>query len=309
MMSHDCVVVPGWGALIAQYSDSFYNKETGIINKPQRKVGFNSSVSHNDGLLAQSIVRREGITYDQAVRFIADSVVTFKQQLLEGNDVSLGRLGFFHSNEGLTEFIPFYHETRNDQYFGLRSINFKTLAQLHEEQGQEQEQISTVVVRTNWTRRAMQIAASVILLIALVPVLTTPMMHSDDNTLASLNLPEVKKPSRPVFNWDSAKTDLAIALPEQAFEVRQQATVEPKVEVADIKTNDTGRYYLVISSLSNEKQVREYLGSHHDLEGKMQVLKRGNKYRIYIARDNNAANLYKVKATLPDRYGDAWVCD
>ncbi len=317
MMSHDCVIVPGWGALIAQYSDSFFNEEAGIIGKPQRKVGFNSSVNHNDGLLAQSIVRREGITYDEAVRFIAMSVTTFKQQLAAGNEVSLGRLGFFHSNDGLVDFIPFYHEMCNDEYFGLRSIKFKTLAQLQQEQeiaNQQTTVTTTVVRRTSWRRRAMQVAASIIVLLALVPVLTTPILRSD--SFATLGLPEVKKPARPALSWDSVKVDLAVALPEQAI-LDEQATArrtpihsekdEPK---AVATTSESGRYYLIISSLSNDKQVREYLGSHHDIDGRqLQVLRRGNKYRIYVARDNNPANLYKVKQTLPERYSDAWVCD
>lgn len=326
MISNDCVVIPGWGALIAQYSDSFYNEAEGIINKPERKVGFNSSVNHNDGLLAQSIVRREGITYDEAVRFIADSVTTFKQQLNAGNEVSLGRLGFFHSNNGLIDFIPFYHETSNDEYFGLRSVNFKTLAQLRQEQetAQEQEQqVETIVVHRSWARRAMQIAASIVVLLALVPVLTTPILKNNDSTQAGLKLPEIKQPARTtIFNWDSAQVDLAVAIPEQEIESQQAiekrlAKIEKmvaeeakeKVETSFASTSGSGRYYLVISSLSNEKQVKEYLGSHKDMDGKMKVLKRGNKFRIYVARDNNANKLYKIKHELPERYQDAWVCD
>lgn len=325
MISHDCVVVPGWGALIAQYSDSFYSEADGIISKPQRKVGFNSSVNHNDGLLAQSIVRREGISYDEAVRYIADSVTTFKQQLNAGNEVSLGRLGFFHSNDGLIDFIPFYHETSNDEYFGLRSVNFKTLAQLRQEQeaAQEQPVVETVVVHTSWARRAMQIAASIVVLLALVPVLTTPILKDSDSTLASLKLPEVKQPARTtIFSWDSAQVDLAVAIPEQEIETQQAIEkrlakvqkmaadeAKEKVETSFASTSGSGRYYLIISSLSTEKQVKEYLGSHKDMQGKMHVLKRGNKYRIYVARDNNANKLYKIKHELPERYHDAWVCD
>lgn len=331
MMTHDCVIVPGWGALIAQYSDSFYNEEAGVINKPQRKVGFNSSVNHNDGLLAQSIVRREGITYDEAIHFIADSVTTFKQQLNEAGEVSLGRLGFFHNNDGLTEFIPFFHERCNDEYFGLRSFNFKTLEQLRSEQEQTTITIpqETVVPQRHWARRAMQIAASIIVLLALVPILTTPIVDFKNQHQASLNLPQVKTSQRTVFNWDTASVDLAIALPQVEIEdsiARAEARVaeikkqeelakkaakekEEQVIAALDNTNKSGKYYLVISSLSNEKQVREYLGSHNDMKGKMNVLKRGNKFRIYVARDNNANNLYKIKSSLPQRYSDAWVCD
>lgn len=320
MMSNDCVVIPGWGALIAQYSDSFFNKESGVISKPQRKVGFNSSVNHNDGLLAQSVVRHEGITYDEAVRFIADSVTTFKQQLNAGNEVSLGRLGFFMNNGGLIEFIPFFHESSNDEYFGLRSVNFKTLSQLKAEQEQPAEvveQAAEPTQRKSWGRRALQMAASIIVLLALVPVLTTPIVSDQNQNLASLNLPKVTMPQQGRVNWDTLKANFAIALPAQALEdtkeeaPAQEVIAEEQPTTQEVLSNagTSGKYYLIISSLSNEKQVKEFLGSHHDLEGKMQVLKRGNKFRIYVARDDNASNLYKLKASLPERYKDAWVCD
>lgn len=333
MMTHDCVIIPGWGALIAQYSDSFFNEDAGIINKPQRKVGFNSSVNHNDGLLAQSIVRREGITYDEAVRFIADSVTTFKQQLNDAGEVSLGRLGFFHNNDGLVDFIPFFHESCNDEYFGLRSVNFKTLEQLRKEQEQLQEGESVhetiIVAQRHWARRAMQIAASIIVLLALVPVLTTPVVSIKGHDQASLNLPSVKAPQRQIFNWDTASVNLTIALPQaevkdsiaraqaKASELKRQQKLEELAKkqkenqalAALDNASGNGKYYLIISSLSNEKQVCEFLGSHDDMKGKMQVLKRGNKFRIYVARDNNANNLYKIKSSLPERYHDAWVCD
>lgn len=307
MMSHDCVIVPGWGALIAQYSDSLFNEEAGIINKPQRKVGFNASVSHNDGLLAQSIVRREGITYDEAMLFIANSVTTFKQQLSAGNEVSLGRLGFFGSDNGLVEFIPFYRETSNDEYYGLRTMQFKTLAQLRKEQElPASEVVETVVVRTSWARRAMQVAASIVVLLALLPVLTTPITRGD--SYASLNLPEVKKVERTAFDWDSIKGDLAVTLPQQAIDA-EKPVVAPQTEET-LANEGGGRYYLIVSSLSNMKQVKEYLKYHRDINGnKPQVLKRGNKYRIYVARSNNASQLYRLKSALPERYNDAWVCD
>ena len=110
MMHHDCVVIPGWGALVAQYSEPFYDASRSEMEKPVRRVGFNASVSHNDGLLAQSLVRRERLTYDEAVRFIDQSVTSFRQQLAGGGELSMGRLGFFHSDgQGRIEFIPFYH--------------------------------------------------------------------------------------------------------------------------------------------------------------------------------------------------------
>jgi hypothetical protein len=48
---HDCVVVPGWGAFIAQYEPARIDAESGLIVPPSRAISFNQSVMHNDGLL------------------------------------------------------------------------------------------------------------------------------------------------------------------------------------------------------------------------------------------------------------------
>ena len=54
MMYNDCVVIPGWGALIANYASS--SVESGKVARPGRLIGFNSTISHNDGMLATSLM-------------------------------------------------------------------------------------------------------------------------------------------------------------------------------------------------------------------------------------------------------------
>ena len=200
MMNNDCVVIPGWGALIAQYSESFYNEKSHVIQKPQRQVAFNAAVNHNDGLLAQSLIRRERITYTQAVQCIDQNVESFKKLLAQGDELSFGRLGFFHAtSKGHIEFVPFYHETANDEYFGLRSVKFRTLAEIQAEK-QAQQQFEQAVAaamqrRPNHWRRWAQMAASIAVLISLAVLLSTPIISNQDTNpnYASLNLPQVKK--------------------------------------------------------------------------------------------------------------------
>ena len=84
MMRHDCVAIPGWGAFIANYNTSRFDESREVMERPQRNIGFNASADHNDGLLVQSLMRREGLDYDEAMRFIANSVTSFRQQLSKG---------------------------------------------------------------------------------------------------------------------------------------------------------------------------------------------------------------------------------
>ena len=131
--------------------------------------------------------------------------------------------------------------------------------------------------------------------------------------MASLNLPSVSKPHSQIIDWSDAKADFAVALPPQAVKEQKQAISKPvkqesQQEQSNLLLNEGGSYYLVISSLSNPKQVNAFLASNSDIAAHTQVLHSGKYYRVCVARSHNQSHLYNVKAQLPDKYSDAWIC-
>ncbi|MBQ7690815.1 MAG: hypothetical protein IJT30_06480 [Muribaculaceae bacterium] len=311
MMHHDCVVIPGWGALVAQYSESFYDSNRRLLEKPVRQVGFNASVSHNDGLLAQSLVRREGLAYDEAVRFIEQSVTTFRQQLAQGGELGMGRLGFFHADsEGRFEFIPFYHEMCNDQYFGLRSVRFTPLEELEREAdvapAKPAEPARGAIVRPNWlSRRVLQTAASVAVLLGLGVLLSTPVLvNRHPHDAASLSLPAVSVPHTTSVPEATASQATTATARTAAETTHAQPPVAPG---AELLLDEGGKYYLVVSTLTSTKQVDKFLEVHPELQGHTYVEHSGKHYRVCVARAQDPAALYAFKNTLPKAYSQAWV--
>ena len=63
---HDCVVVPGWGAWIVQSVSAAVIGNAAPI-PPRKWLSFNAALSHNDGMLAHSLMRAEGCSYDEAM--------------------------------------------------------------------------------------------------------------------------------------------------------------------------------------------------------------------------------------------------
>ena len=111
MLSNDCVVVPGFGAFIAQYTSSHNGAQNSTFTSPKRSISFNASINHNDGLLANSIAKKASIPYAEALKQIEKSTTICRQALSDGSEVPFGRLGFFISNgEGHIEFIPFQQQ-------------------------------------------------------------------------------------------------------------------------------------------------------------------------------------------------------
>ena len=89
---HDCVIVPGFGAFISQYSST---NENGIISSLNRNITFNASIDYNDGLLINSLMRRERISSEFAKNLIAEYVCCIRTQLKHEGEIPLGRLGYF----------------------------------------------------------------------------------------------------------------------------------------------------------------------------------------------------------------------
>ncbi len=306
MSCNDCVIVPGWGALIAQYEPSTANEAAGVINKPRRCVSFNASVSHNDGLLAQSMVRRDGVTYDEAIKTITSHVTLYRQLLEGGEEVPFGKLGFFKLNsDSKVEFTPFYHASANDEFFGLKSIKMQPLAALQQAAQQsaaDREQPARVISfvdekpsRANlFVRSYMRIAASIIVLLGLYCMLSTPVAvdfsHQDT---ASLSIPQIKQQPR--------QTIKRVAAPAQQPSVKEEQSSSAESQLG------SGRYYLIVSTFKTKAQAEKYIATHTDVNAGIRL--KGNTYRVYVARSNDYCQLIKDIDNLPAAYQNAWVSD
>lgn len=297
---HDCVVVPEWGAFIANYDASSYDAEAKLMSRPRRSIGFNASVSHNDGLLAQSLVRREGIEYNEAMKFIADSVTTFRQQLAMDCEVSMGRLGYFRRNEGrFIEFVPFYRENGADQFFGLNDMQIKDVANLEHEAELAAETPAAANVpkeRNLFVRKASRIAASVAVLIGLGMVLTTPMIvDRDHHNLASM-APAVSAP----------KTQQLNVTVEHGVSSQGITVVEPQSRIASVG-NESGRYYMVIATVRNQHELDAFKNSNPSLVPYMKILKYKEFMCVYVARSDDYNTLMGLRDELPERLRDIWI--
>lgn len=298
MMCHDCVVIPGWGAFIANYSIADYDSEQQLIECPRRLIGFNANACHNDGLLAQSLMRREGIAYDEAMRFINDSVTTFNQQLALDCEVSMGRLGYFKRNDNqLIEFVPFLGDNTCDQFYGLTGLGIKTVSTLEQELS---EPITTPAAltaerRNLFTRKAAQIAASVAVLIGLGVLFSTPIIVDRSHDMASI-APEITAPQ-----------------PQQLGMTVQHGAVPQSVEMVESNPalaavgNSTGKYYMVIATLRNQHELDAFKAKYPTLVPYMKMLDYKGYTCVYVARSDNYNALMDLRGELPERLRDVWI--
>lgn len=322
LTKHDCVIVPGWGAFLVQYTNAFSFEDNGLYKRPNRFVSFNSSVSHNDGMLVSSLVRKNGITYENACREVADFVATLRKQLDYDGSVAIGRLGFFKKDSELIVFEPCHATSVCSDVFGLKDLRIKTLAQIAQEQNGAEEAVSDTksdnVVRL-LGRRFVQVAASIVLLIGVCFVLSTPITFDESTDYAGLDSAVKIKSPKQVVTLKS-EGDLSIALPKCAAEENAEAVIncdsakvmasrsympyEESESDSVIPHNIEGRYYLIVSSLDTKAQADKFIAKHG---GDLKVLEGDGRYRIYAAQSNSIKQLAKAKQLLKNTYPDAWI--
>ena len=298
MLSNDCVVVPGFGAFIAQYTSSNNCAQNSTFTSPKRSISFNASINHNDGLLANSIAKKASIPYAEALKQIEKSTTICRQALSDGSEVPFGRLGFFISNaEGHIEFIPFHHELANDDFFGLQSFSFPTLAERNAQVATEETVSETYsepeinIGRRNWfSHKAVQIAASIVMLVCLTFALSTPIIvDKPTHQLATLNVPTPTMPKHQVVKTEG------ISLQKQV-----EAASEKK------EANSNGRYAIIICSLKKQSQVAQYFQENKDINP-ANVIKKNGYYMIYFNRGDNYQELVKEAKQMPKPYTEFWI--
>ena len=298
MLSNDCVVVPGFGAFIAQYTSSNNCAQNSTFTSPKRSISFNASINHNDGLLANSIAKKALIPYAEALKQIEKSTTICRQALSDGSEVPFGRLGFFISNaEGHIEFIPFHHELANGDFFGLQSFSFPTLAERNAQVATEETVSETYsepeinIGRRNWfSHKAVQIAASIVMLVCLTFALSTPIIvDKPTHQLATLNVPTPTMPKHKVV-----KTE----------EISLQKQVEAASEKKEANSN--GRYAIIICSLKKQSQVAQYFQENKDINP-ANVIKKNGYYMIYFNRGDNYQELVKEAKQMPKPYTEFWI--
>jgi cell division protein FtsN len=157
LYAHDCVIVPGFGGLVANYRGARLNKTTHVIYPPSKHVGFNRHLIQNDGLLANHIAMITGSSYVEATKELDRLVTEFKNQLQKQGRASWEKIGvFFNDNNGTLQFIPEEQNNFLPDSFGLSAIQLqpvaKTIIPMEIETKQEEEKVvkMTPQTKSNW---------------------------------------------------------------------------------------------------------------------------------------------------------------
>lgn len=123
LFGHDCVIVPGFGGFIGNYTPALIVRESGLFYPPVKQISFNRNLNHNDGLLIGKISESLKVTYGDA-RNLADNFVgDLRRKLDRGEKVVFDNIGSFVNNqEGNVLFEPDRNVNYHLDSYGLDSF-------------------------------------------------------------------------------------------------------------------------------------------------------------------------------------------
>lgn len=124
LANHDCVIVPDFGGFVGNYGSARIDPHSHRFTPPRKEIGFNRSLSKNDGLLAHHLASGEEIGYAEALLLIRDSVELWNTQLERHQRVKLEEIGtLYMDRNGKLRFEPDLSRNFLQESFGLSGFH------------------------------------------------------------------------------------------------------------------------------------------------------------------------------------------
>ncbi|MET4104844.1 SPOR domain-containing protein [Hymenobacter sp. UYP22] len=100
LRDHDCVIIPDFGGLIADYAPAQIHPVRHTLAPPAKRVAFNQSLTRNDGLLVDALSAQLSISTAQARQLVREAVLRMEQELESGARTELNGVGVFRRTPG-----------------------------------------------------------------------------------------------------------------------------------------------------------------------------------------------------------------
>lgn len=337
LTSHDCVVVPGFGAILRRRGPAHIDAEGRFIG-PCCTYAFNPEVSTGDGLLQNSIVRACGITGVSAEAVIARDVEAMTHQLDTEGRLTLGRIGTVVRNEdGSVLFEPYAQDALTPLASWLPKLEITPAAVADSPADAGETGPVVLRPRPSRLRRFVRAAAAVVAVAVVTLVCSTP-VRVDNAVQATTSLPAVTAP-RPAYvpsatpavlslRYDgsgSVAVDTAARAAYQKAFAGAIATQTAKAEevraarpaavssaaTAARRLDGADPYIVVIASLANMDDARTFAEQAKARTGAAYGIARSGRYcRVYAATGATRAQAQAaLNAGIVRQFPGAWVCE
>lgn len=156
LYQYNCVIIPDFGGFVAKQKSASFHPITYSFQPPQKEVGFNSDLAHNDGLLANELCKSLQISYQKACELIANEVAEYRKQLDQNQFIEFAHIGKLKQTHQILEFFPDEHQNFDLSTFGLPKVKANYILR------NQETNTTKPVYKNQWKSYAAAIAFAIV---------------------------------------------------------------------------------------------------------------------------------------------------
>jgi hypothetical protein len=280
LFQQDCVIVPEFGAFIAQKVNAVYQTENSTFFPPKKELAFNPSLTKNDGLLIQSVASANGISFEKAQEEVEGMVQFWKNHLEANATLNLVGLGSFSQTE--TNQMIFTPANQNFllESFGLDAVKGQFILST-----ESQESSSAV-----WWKVA-----------SIIPILIGGYLYfGKPKPVTDFVNQQWSGFVSPILNPDAKATKAVVAAPIKVVE-KQISTVKEEAIIHD--------YQMIVGSFRKLEEANTSVSKLQDkgfTKAKM-TQKKGNFYYVALETFPTKEEALEFRRTVSEEFPESWV--
>lgn len=317
--SHNCVIVPGFGGFVVNYTTAKHDGLS-VVEAPGCELVFNGELTHNDGLLAESYMKTDKISFDAATLRIKQLVRKMNLQLEEKKELKMGDLGTFSINEK-SRLVYSPGAFVRPELFGLTKASLRPVIQIHSHTEAAQKTVRKSVVLRN-TGIVAAVAAVILLSMMIFPFegnklnIQTAQIISELGLFNHADKIETPKENKAVTGY-TKKTDIETTINNPQEEVLPETETVTNETNTDIlsnalpETTPVEKYYIIVGVFKSQPAVDKTIELFQNKGfSDIHTLERGGRKHIYTSSFNNKEEALAYLSDIKSNYRecrDAWL--
>jgi hypothetical protein len=318
LFGHDCVIVPGFGGFIGNYTPATIDKSTGTFHPPVKLISFNRNLNHNDGLLIKRISAERGLNYGDARTMVEEFVAGIRKRLDKGEKIVFDKIGTFVNNEeGNVQFEPDRTVNYHLDSFGLESFQCLPLEDYDVRKritGRQAKDYSTLR-RYLWRAAVIIPVAGILFAVSLkTDLFRTKIEATSMNPLVTAEF-ESNKAASDLISDTSGVVNTAENIPAPA--VTEETSAKPLNETtstvpaeANVPADVTsaGSYFIITGSFQSEENAGKQVTMLQAAGFNPEVVKAGNGfYRVCAMACPDLNTAIARKDSIIDKFPGSWI--
>lgn len=304
LFGHDCVIVPGFGGFIGNYTPARIDKSNGTIYPPLKQISFNRNLNHNDGLLIGKISGTSGLNYGDARNIVEEFVSGIRKKLEGGEKVIFDNIGsFLNNHEGNIQFEPDKNANYLLNSYGLESFQMLPLEGYDVRRRitrNDKDPVTHLPLRKILWRAA--IIVPLLALIVAVP-LKTDLFKSkvETSTMNPLVSAEFENNKKAVD--ENSKTELLKP------EIKSDSIVaKSEDEIAAPPAVETNAYYIITGSFKSRENASLQADMLKDEGFQPEVVEAENGFfRVCAVSCSDLRSAITRKDSIADKFPGSWI--